>query len=189
MTTEEKSEMPFLDHLEELRWRIIKILIALVVASIGCYYFSDFLFEWLKYPLDRAVPDQKVDLNFLKVSEGFTTRLKLSFLAGVFISIPVTAYHVWKFIMPGLYAHEKKAVTPIVISSSILFLVGAATLADLTDDVTLLLQAIDHAADGRPVICDLRRDPGLIYSGMRDDCVQSCKLNRRQVEPGLLRVC
>ncbi len=95
--------MAFLDHLEELRWRIIKILIALMIASIGSYVVSDYLFLWLRMPLERAVPDGSVDLNFLKVGEGFTVRIKLSILAGIFISIPVTIYQTWRFVMPGLY--------------------------------------------------------------------------------------
>jgi sec-independent protein translocase protein TatC len=126
LTAESKGEMPFLDHLEELRWRIIKILAALVVASIVCYIFSDFLFGWLRWPLQRAVPDGSVDLNFLKVGEGFTVRIKLSILAGIFISIPVTIYQIWRFVMPGLYDREKRIVIPLVASSSVLFLVGAA---------------------------------------------------------------
>jgi sec-independent protein translocase protein TatC len=126
LTAESKGEMPFLDHLEELRWRIIKILAALVVASIGCYIFSDFLFGWLRWPLQKAVPDGSVDLNFLKVGEGFTVRIKLSVLAGIFISIPVTIYQIWRFVMPGLYDRERRIVVPLVASSSVLFLVGAA---------------------------------------------------------------
>lgn len=126
MTVETRGEMPFLDHLEELRWRIIKILAALVVASIACYVFSDFLFEWLRWPLQRAVPDGSIDLNFLKVGEGFTVRIKLSILAGIFISIPVTIYQVWRFVMPGLYDREKRVVVPLVATSSLLFLSGAA---------------------------------------------------------------
>jgi sec-independent protein translocase protein TatC len=96
------------------------------VASIVCYIFSDFLFGWLRWPLQRAVPDGSVDLNFLKVGEGFTVRIKLSILAGIFISIPVTIYQIWRFVMPGLYDREKRIVIPLVASSSVLFLVGAA---------------------------------------------------------------
>ncbi len=118
--------MPFLEHLEELRWRIIKILAAMIIASIGCYLISDFLFHWLRYPLEKAVPDGKIDLNFLKISEGFTVRIKLSFLAGIFVSIPITVYQAWCFVMPGLYEHEKKFIIPLVFISSVLFLGGAA---------------------------------------------------------------
>lgn len=121
-----KSEMAFLDHLEELRWRIIKILFALVVASIGLYVVSDYLFIMLRLPLERAIPDGSIDLNFLKVGEGFTVRIKLSILAGIFVSIPVTIYQIWRFVMPGLYEKEKKIVIPLVASSSFLFLLGAA---------------------------------------------------------------
>ena len=118
--------MPFLDHLEELRWRIIKILAAVVITSVVCYLFSDTLFVWLRYPLQKAVPDGSVDLNFLKVAEGFTVRIKLSFLAGIFVSIPVTIYQIWAFVMPGLYEREIKVIVPLVFISSILFLLGAA---------------------------------------------------------------
>jgi len=121
-----KRDMPFLDHLEELRWRIIKILAATVIAAIACYFISNFLFHWLRYPLEKAVPDGSVDLNFLKVAEGFTVRLKLSFLAGIFVSIPITVFQIWAFVMPGLYAKEKKIVIPLVFASSLLFLIGAA---------------------------------------------------------------
>jgi len=126
LTDKYKGEMPFLDHLEELRWRIIKILAGMVIASVACYFFSDTLFIWLRYPLQKAVPDGSVDLNFLKVAEGFTVRLKLSFLGGVFISIPITIYQIWAFVMPGLYEREIKVIVPLVFVSSILFLVGAA---------------------------------------------------------------
>jgi len=118
--------MPFLDHLEELRWRIIKILAALVITSIACYTVSDTLFIWLRWPLEKAIPDGSIDLNFLKISEGFTVRIKLSILAGIFISIPITIYQIWKFVMPGLYTREKRLIAPLVIISSLLFLVGAA---------------------------------------------------------------
>lgn len=121
-----KRDMPFLDHLEELRWRIIKILAAMVIAAVACYFISDFLFYWLRYPLEKAVPDGSVDLNFLKVAEGFTVRLKLSFFAGIFISIPITVFQIWAFVMPGLYERERKIVIPLVFASSILFLIGAA---------------------------------------------------------------
>lgn len=118
--------MPFLDHLEELRWRIIKILTAVVIASVACYIFSDTLFVWLRYPLGKAVPDGSVDLNFLRVAEGFTVRIKLSFLGGIFVSIPISIYQIWAFVMPGLYEREIKIILPLVFISSILFLIGAA---------------------------------------------------------------
>ncbi|MEE9553044.1 MAG: twin-arginine translocase subunit TatC [candidate division Zixibacteria bacterium] len=126
MTVNKVSEMPFLEHLEELRWRIIKILAALLLTAIACYTVSDFLFVWLRFPLEKAIPDGSINLNFLKVGEGFTVRIKLSILAGIFVSIPITIYQIWQFVMPGLYQTEKRFVIPIVFVSSILFLAGAA---------------------------------------------------------------
>ena len=125
MSVKKAGEMTFLEHLEELRWRIIKILIALTVASIAAYFFSDYLFIWIKWPLDQASPDKKITLNYLKISDAFNFRVKLAILAGIFISIPITLYQIWKFIMPGLHSHEKKMVFGLVFWSSLLFLSGA----------------------------------------------------------------
>lgn len=126
MTGNKGGEMPFLEHLEELRWRIIKILAALLLTSIACYTVSDYLFVWLRYPLETAIPDGSINLNFLKVGEGFMVRIKLSILVGIFVSIPITIYQIWQFVMPGLYHSEKKVAIPIVFVSSLLFLIGAA---------------------------------------------------------------
>lgn len=126
MTKDNTGEMPILEHLEELRWRIIKVLIALTVAGFVCYFFSDQLFRWVRWPLDAATPNQKVNLNFLRLGESFSVRIKISFLAGIFISIPITVYQAWRFVMPGLYRHERRAVIPMVLWSSLLFLMGAA---------------------------------------------------------------
>jgi sec-independent protein translocase protein TatC len=119
--------MPILEHLEELRWRIIKILLALVLAGVGCYFFSDTLFQWVRWPLDVATPaGQKINLNYMRIGESFTVRIKLSLLAAVFITIPITIFQIWRFIMPGLYQHERQAVMPLVFWSSLLFLAGAS---------------------------------------------------------------
>jgi sec-independent protein translocase protein TatC len=120
------GDMPILEHLEELRWRIIKILIALTIATIASYFFSDTLFRWVRWPLDAATPGKKINLNYLRIGESFTIRLKLSLLAGIFISIPITIFHIWRFVMPGLHAHERKKIVPIVFWSSLLFIAGCA---------------------------------------------------------------
>jgi len=120
------GEMPILEHLEELRWRIIKILAALIIAAIASYFFTDTLFKWIRWPLDAATPPgQKINLNYMKIGDSFTIRIKLALLAGVFITIPVIVYQIWRFIMPGLYERERRAITPLVFWSSLLFLIGA----------------------------------------------------------------
>jgi sec-independent protein translocase protein TatC len=119
--------MSILEHLEELRWRIIKILMALTVAAVGCYFFTDSLFYWVRWPLDAATPPgQKINLNYMRIGESFTVRVKLALLAAIFITIPIIVFQVWRFIMPGLYQHERRFVAPLVFWSSVLFLMGSA---------------------------------------------------------------
>jgi len=117
------AEMPFLDHLEEFRRRLIKSIVAVTVCAIAAYFFSDQLFEVLWYPLQRAAPGLK--LHYFKVTEGFTTRIKLSIVAGALAASPVVFYQLWKFVLPGLYEREIKIVVPIVMASTFFFLLGA----------------------------------------------------------------
>jgi sec-independent protein translocase protein TatC len=115
--------MSFLDHLEELRIRIIKCLVSIVVLSIGAYIFSDQIYAILQIPLYQAVPDIK--LHYFKVTEGFTIRVKMSLLAGLIVSVPVILYQLWQFVVPGLYEREKKMVLPVVFAGTVFFLLGA----------------------------------------------------------------
>lgn len=118
------TEQPLMAHLEELRKRLIRILIALSIAFSFCYWKSIYLFQFIKKPLVLYLPPNST-LSMLKLTEGFMTELKLSFMAAVFFAMPYILYELWKFIAPGLYAHEKKYVSGFVISASILFFSGA----------------------------------------------------------------
>ena len=121
------GEMPLLEHLEELRWRIIKILLALTIASVASYFFTDTFFRWIRWPLDVATPPgQKINLNYLRIGDSFTIRVKLAVISGIFISIPITLFQIWRFVTPGLYAHERRRILPLVFWSTLLFLMGAA---------------------------------------------------------------
>ncbi|HBC47305.1 MAG TPA: twin-arginine translocase subunit TatC [candidate division Zixibacteria bacterium] len=127
MNENKAPDMPILEHLEELRWRIIKIMIALCVTSIACYFFTDTFFRWIRWPLDMATPPgQVINLNYLRIGESFSVRIRLAILAGVFISIPITLFQIWRFVAPGLYKHERRSILPLVFWSSLLFLVGSA---------------------------------------------------------------
>ena len=95
------SEAPFLDHLEELRWRLIKSIIAITIGAIAAFYFSDYLFNALWFPLKQAAPELKI--HYFKVTEGFTTRLKLAIVGGAGVASPIVFYQAWKFVLPGLY--------------------------------------------------------------------------------------
>ena len=117
----EIREMSFLDHLEELRSRLIKSLFSVIIISIVAYLFSERLLNFILRPLpgDQAV-------YFLSPTEAFSTRIKISLIAGIIVSVPVIFYHLWKFVVPGLFAKEVKLVIPVVLSSTAFFLVGAA---------------------------------------------------------------
>ncbi len=115
-----ESSMPFLHHLEELRWRLLKSFLAIVAVSIAAFYFSDQLMEFLIAPLGER------KLYFTEVTGSFYAYLKLSLLAGVLAASPVVFYQLWAFVSPGLYHKEKRAVLPLVFFSTLLFLVGSA---------------------------------------------------------------
>ena len=116
MADEEKG-MGFLDHLEELRGRIIKSLISIILFSIVAYVFSERVLEFITDPIP--------EVYFMAPTEAFSTRIKISLIAGIIISVPVIFYHVWKFIAPGLFQKEIRMVVPFVLASTIFFLIGA----------------------------------------------------------------
>lgn len=116
---------PLAQHLEELRKRIIYIFICLLIVFIAVYTQGKPLMGLLMKPILQFMPDNS-SMAFLGITEGFLTELKLAFLASVFISMPFLLYQGWKFVAPGLYAHERKYVFGFVISASLLFFTGAA---------------------------------------------------------------
>ncbi|MCK4224129.1 MAG: twin-arginine translocase subunit TatC [candidate division Zixibacteria bacterium] len=113
----EQKETGFLDHLEELRGRIIKSLISIILISIVAYFFSERLIDFVSKPIP--------ELYFMSPTEAFATRIKLSLIAGIIASVPVIFYHLWQFVVPGLFEREIKLVVPVVLSSTIFFLIGA----------------------------------------------------------------
>lgn len=132
MKTREKiteKEMPFLDHLEELRWRLIKSIIAVVVGAVGAYFFSDLILKLLIHPYNTAAAQAtKGDVQkliFLTPTGGFMIRIKLSAFTGVLIALPVIFYQLWKFVVPGLMEKERRYVPLVVFFSTICFLAGA----------------------------------------------------------------
>jgi len=118
------AEMPFLDHLEELRWRIIKSLAGIVVVGIVGYIFSDQLLALLRLPADR-MPNQ-FNLQILKVPDMLMVKIKIGIFSGLVGALPVIAYQLWKFIAPGLLPHEKQYVPSTVTVVTLCFLLGAA---------------------------------------------------------------
>ncbi len=118
------EKLPFTAHLEELRRRLIICFAAIGVGFVISYIFSRRLFEILMMPLLSAMPPEE-KLIYTGLPEAFFTYLKVAFLAGVLLAIPVITYQLWMFIAPGLYDKEKRFVLPIVFLSSIFFVGGA----------------------------------------------------------------
>jgi sec-independent protein translocase protein TatC len=115
-----KGSMPFLDHVEELRWRIIKSIAAVAVMGLVSFAFADYIFKFITMPLGNT------KLHFTEITGSFYAYLKISFFSGIFFGSPIVLYQVWKFVAPGLYHREKKAVLPMVFFSTVLFLAGAS---------------------------------------------------------------
>lgn len=119
-----KGDMPFLDHLEELRWRIVKSLISVVIFTIISFYFSEPILQWMLAPANNAV--EQISLQVLKVQAVFIIKLEIALIMGVIFSIPVLLFQIWGFISPGLKPKERLYIWPIVIFAMLSFLLGAA---------------------------------------------------------------
>jgi len=126
-----RSGMPFLDHLEELRWRLLKSAMAVIVLAGLSFYFRNELFAWIIRPLGD------IPLHFTEVTGSFYAFLKVSLITGILAALPIVFYQFWMFMSPGLYKQEKRVVLPLVIVSTILFLCGAAFCYFLTLPIAL----------------------------------------------------
>jgi sec-independent protein translocase protein TatC len=121
-----EEKMPFTQHLLELRKRLMVCAIAITVGFLVCYGFADKLFQILCQPWIDALPkEQTVKLIATAPHEAFFTYMKVAFIAGTMLAVPVILYELWCFIAPGLYEKEKRAVLPVVFFSSFFFLGGA----------------------------------------------------------------
>ncbi|WP_320170362.1 twin-arginine translocase subunit TatC [Maridesulfovibrio sp.] len=121
---EDEAPMTFLEHLEELRKRFIRIFIACAVGFLACYSFAKPLFSLLMAPLVAVLPENST-LIFTSLPEGFVTYLKVAFVAGIFAVSPYIFSQVWGFIAPGLYEHERKWMIPLAFLSAFFFVGGA----------------------------------------------------------------
>ncbi len=120
----QEVEMPFLDHLEELRWRIIKSLVAVVVFTIIAFFFSDQILKFLL--LSTRHLKHQFQLQVLKVQTVFIIKLELAIITGVIFALPVIFYQIWAFVAPGLMENERRYVVPVILFATISFIVGAA---------------------------------------------------------------
>jgi sec-independent protein translocase protein TatC len=121
----EQGKMSFLDHLDELRRRIIYSLVAVLIGLGIALFFITPLFQFIFQPMQALLPAGQT-LIYTDPSEAFFLQIKIALMAGLILASPVVFSQVWLFIAPGLYAHEKKLAVPYVVMSSTLFVAGAA---------------------------------------------------------------
>jgi sec-independent protein translocase protein TatC len=117
------TEMPFLDHLEEFRWVILKSIITIVITMIASWYLADWFYSQIT---ELAKGAGIGELVYTKVLETLMLRLQMAFFMGLFIAIPFVFYFIWSFVSPGLYKHEKRWVLPLIFSATGCFFIGAA---------------------------------------------------------------
>ena len=116
----------FVGHLTELRSRLVKSFIFLILIFLICYFFSEQIYRFLVNPYAEAVLSSELDrrLIFTALHEAFLTYIKVAFFAAIFISSPVFLTQIWKFIAPGLYKNEKQALLPYLVATPTLFILG-----------------------------------------------------------------
>ncbi len=120
-----EQEQGFLSHLIELRDRLMKMVLAVVLLFIPLFIVRDKIYSWLADPLSRLLPEG-TEMIAYEVASPFLIPLKLSLMLSVFLAIPFLLYQIWAFVAPGLYSHEKRLVAPLLASSTLLFYAGVA---------------------------------------------------------------
>ena len=121
----DEAQESFLSHLIELRQRLVRALLAVVIAALPMLYFSSELYDLLAMPLIHSLP-QGSRMIATGVITPFLIPMKIAFMAALLVALPYVLYQVWAFVAPGLYAHEKRLALPLVVSGTVLFVVGMA---------------------------------------------------------------
>jgi len=124
----EESRAPIIEHLMELRTRLLWCLVALGAGMVICFIFATDIFDFLTVPLHDAMIDRGLQpkLLYTAIYEKFFTDLRMSLFGGFFLAFPLIAIQVWKFVAPGLYREEQNAFWPFLVATPVLFIMGSA---------------------------------------------------------------
>ena len=149
------SEAPLIEHLIELRKRLIYSVVAVVALMAFCFIFASTIYDWLLQPYRSAVPN--AELIFTAPQELFFTYLNVAFFGAIFLVFPVIASQIYMFVAPGLYKHERKAFVPYLVATPVFFLLGTAMVYFIilpmalhffagmqTDDIVMLVSAREY---------------------------------------------
>lgn len=121
----EATKAPLMDHLIELRARLIKALVAFLVMFVGCFFFAKQIYNVLVWPFIWVAGSAHSRFIYTALLEYFVTQIKLAMFGAAFLSFPVVAVQVYKFVAPGLYRHERQAFRPYLIATPVFFVLGA----------------------------------------------------------------
>ena len=119
------SKAPLIEHLTELRSRLLKAVVAIGIAFVVCFILSNEIFDILTWPYIVARGDDEALFQYTALQELFFTQMKIGFFGAIFIAFPVIASQIYMFMAPGLYRHERSAFYPFLIATPILFIIGA----------------------------------------------------------------
>ena len=123
----EDTRAPLVEHLLELRKRLFIVLVGIIIAFVACYAVADIIFNFLVDPLAEAFHGEEGRrMIFTGLHEAFFTKIKVAFFGAMFVTFPLLAAQLWKFVAPGLYHNERSAFLPFLIATPVLFLMGAA---------------------------------------------------------------
>jgi len=120
---EQEQEQPLISHLVELRNRLLRVVVTVLLVFLAMAPFANEIYSFLAKPLMQFLPDD-TSMVAIDVVSPFLTPFKLVLVASIFIAIPVILYQFWAFVAPGLYAHEKRMIAPLLIASTLLFILG-----------------------------------------------------------------
>ena len=123
MAENEAQEQPLISHLVELRNRLLKVVLSVLLVFLAMAPFANEIYSFLAKPLMQFLPEN-TSMVAIDVVSPFLTPFKLVLVAAIFIAIPVILYQFWAFVAPGLYAHEKRMIAPLLIASTLLFALG-----------------------------------------------------------------
>jgi sec-independent protein translocase protein TatC len=124
-TPKQQHSLPLISHLLELRDRLLRVIVIVMVLFLSLVYFANDIYQFLAIPLTSQLPEGS-SMIATGVATPFFTPIKLTIVLSIFIAIPAILHQVWAFIAPGLYKHERKLIAPLVVSSAFLFYLGMA---------------------------------------------------------------
>ncbi len=122
----DETKAPLIEHLIELRKRLIWSILAFFAAFLVSFYYAEYIFGFLVAPLTDSFGAGEGKLIYTKLYEAFFVEMKVAMFAAFFVAFPVIANQIWAFVAPGLYANEKKAFLPFIVATPVLFFAGAA---------------------------------------------------------------